>query len=168
VTNPPLKDKYVLARCCSPTSGDVFLGYFSHDDIIKVHRRDCSSLKETDAARLVSLEWREIAADVPPAPEDDYHELDTVDFAILEHHRDYDIDYSLMVAGALRIPRQEAFSRHDKLRNLGLLERVDAVMVRYRKNIVPGKWIKHRNHTYYRLTQKGMNYLEHYLADRDR
>jgi predicted transcriptional regulator len=83
--------------------------------------------------------------------------------SILKCSNTYDIDYSLMVASVLRIPKEEAFERHDKLRNFGLLERVDATMVRYRKNIAPGKWIKHRNHTYYRLTDKGRRYLDLYL-----
>jgi len=54
--------------------------------------------------------------------------------------------------------------QRNKLRNQGLLERVDAVMVNYRKNIVPGKWVKHRNHTYYRLTEKGSRYLAFHLT----
>jgi len=161
--NPSLKEKYTLARCCLPTPGDAITGYFSQDDVIKVHRNDCPSLSKTDPQRLIKLEWENIVAARPAPPDDDYRELEAVDFEVLRHHRDYDIDYSLMVASVLRIPKEEAFERHDKLRNLGLLERVDAVMVRYRKNIAPGKWIKHRNHTYYRLTDKGMRYLDLYL-----
>ena len=41
-------------------------------------------------------------------------------------------------------------------------ERVEPLMIRYRKNIVKGKWIKHRNHTYYELTEKGRKYLAHH------
>jgi len=33
-------------------------------------------------------------------------------------------------------------------------------MIRYRKGIVDGKWIKHRHHTYYALTQKGNRVLD--------
>ena len=164
---PRLKNKYSPAKCCRPSPNDAIVGYFSYDDIIKVHRRDCSNLAKTDPERLLDLEWREITADQPTLPGDDYFQLDAIDFEVLKHHREYDIDYSLMVAKMLRISRQEAFERHDKLRNLGLLERVDAVMVRYRKNMAPGKWIKHRNHTYYRLTDKGAQYLDSYF-NRDR
>jgi hypothetical protein len=160
---PSLKEKYTLARCCFPSLGEAIIGYFSQDDVIKVHRRDCSSLSKTDPQRLVRLEWPDIVVAEPAPPGDDFGELEPLDFEVLKHHLDYDIDYSLMVAGELRIPKEEAFERHDKLRNLGLLERVDAVMVRYRKNMAPGKWIKHRNHTYYRLTDKGRRYLDWYL-----
>ena len=161
---PRLKDKYTSAKCCQPSPNDAIVGYFSLDDVIKVHRRDCSNLAKTDPERLISLDWKEIVAGAPTPPGDDYYQLDAVDFEVLKHHREYDIDYSLMVAKMLRIPGQEAFERHDKLRNLGLLERVDAVMVRYRRNIAPGKWIKHRNHTYYRLTDKGARYFDFYLS----
>jgi len=161
---PRLKDKYTLAKCCRPGPNDPIVGYFSYADVIKVHRHDCPNLNKTDPERLISLDCKEIVAGEPTPPDDDYHQLDDVDFKVLKHHREYDIDYSLMVANMLRIPGQEAFERHDKLRNLGLLERVNAVMVRYRKNIAPGKWIKHRNHTYYRLTDKGVRYLDFHLS----
>ena len=160
---PSLKEKYTLARCCLPTLGDAITGYFSQDDVIKVHRSGCVNLSKTDPHRLIKLEWQDIVVAQPALPGDDFGELEALDFEVLKHHHDYDIDYSLMVASVLRIPKEEAFERHDRLRNLGLLERVDAVMVRYRKSIAPGKWIKHRNHTYYRLTDKGLRYLDFYL-----
>jgi predicted transcriptional regulator len=77
------------------------------------------------------------------------------------------IDYSLMVAAELRIEPQTAFERHDKLRRLGLIQRVNAVMVQYRKGIAKNKWIKHRNHTYYDLTEKGKKYYR-YFKERNR
>jgi hypothetical protein len=157
---PRLKEKYVLALCCAPVPPDLITGYFSHDDLVKVHRHDCTNLAKTDAARLVRLDWPEISAPAEPVLEADFLELDQLDFDILRHHRDFDIDYSLMVAKTLRISKREAFDRHRKLRNLGLLERVDALMVRYRKTTAEHKWIKHRNHTYYRLTDKGVRYLK--------
>ena len=63
-----------------------------------------------------------------------------------------------------RLDKQTVFDRHRKLREMGLLERVTATMVRYRKGIVDNKWIKHRNHTYFDLTDRGRKYLHHYLA----
>lgn len=167
MSTPPLKDKYTLARCCRPSLDDTITGYFSLNDVIKVHRRGCPNLARTDSDRLINLEWSEIAEAAPVPPDDDFSQLEPVDFEILRHHHQYDIDYSLMVAKMLRIPRQVAFDRHQKLRNLGLLERVDAVMVRYRKNIAPGKWVKHRNHTYYRLTEKGARYLAVHVNPND-
>jgi hypothetical protein len=157
---PLLKEKYVLALCCAPVPPDPITGYFSHDDFIKVHREGCANLTKADVDRLVRLDWLEISVPVQSLPEDDFLELDQLDFDILCHHRDFDIDYSLMVAKTLRISKREAFDRHRKLRNLGLLERVDALMVRYRKTTAEHKWIKHRNHTYYRLTDKGGRYLK--------
>jgi hypothetical protein len=150
-----LREKYTLARCCGPTPPDLIGGYFSHNDLVKVHRSDCPNLARSEAERRLSLEWNSILEPEQPQSDIDPGLLDPLDFEILRHHREYDIDYSLMVAKVLKIDRQEAFGRHQKLRNLGLLERVDALMVRYRKNTVEHKWIKHRNHTYYRLTKKG-------------
>lgn len=162
MSTPRLKDKYISAKCCTPSVVDRIIGYFSYDDRIKVHRHNCPNLGKAESDRLVNLNWEDIlvAASVPPG--DDYHGLEATDFAVLKHHLDFDIDYSLMVAKTLQIDKQEAFNRHQKLWNLGLLERVDAVMVRYRKKTAMNKWIKHRNHTYYQLTEKGAAYLDFY------
>ena len=162
VTEPILKEDYILAQCCSPGLNDTISGYYSYGGKIKVHRSNCESLDKSESDRFLSLEWSEITADKAFIPEQDYDQLDRTDFAVLAHHREYDIDYSLMVAKMLSIPRKEAFERHRKLRELKLIERVDAVMVRYRKNTVVNKWIKHRNHTYFRLTRKGSDYLSFY------
>jgi hypothetical protein len=164
IDTPLLKEKYTLAKCCRPVPDQEIVGYFSHDDVIKIHRHGCSSLSKAETERLIVLQWKDILSETPAGPDDDYIDLDKTDFAVLKHHRDYDIDYSLMVAKILALPRQEAFDRHQKLRNLGLLERVDPVMIRYRKNTVRNKWIKHRNHTYYRLTEKGSRYLDFWLS----
>jgi hypothetical protein len=157
-----LKDNYVLARCCAPSPADDIVGYNSHDNYLKVHRRDCSALDKTDAARLVPLSWSDILAEKDFTPGDDYRQLDAVDFAILKHHSDYGIDYSLMIAGMLNLPRQQAFDRHKKLKTLGLLQRVEPTMVQYRRGITDHKWIKHRNHSYYELTKKGKQYLGYF------
>jgi hypothetical protein len=161
---PRLKEEYLLADCCRPTPEDAIVGYYSHTNILKVHRADCPNLEKTEQDRLVTLLWEDVLAPESYVPGDDFKQLDQTDFSILKHHREHGIDYSLLVAKALSIPKEEAFSRHARLRQLELLERVDAVMVRYRKGVVDNKWIKHRNHTYYDLTDKGRKYLEYYLS----
>lgn len=157
-----LKEDYIAANCCKPSPPDPIIGYYSHDRFIKVHRADCTSLLKADPARLVKLDWPDIMITSEFAPGDDYQELDELDFRVLDHHRHFGIDYSLMLAAALPIDKQSAFDRHDKLLKMGLLQRVAPVMVQYRKGIVKNKWIKHRNHTYYDLTAKGKKYLDYY------
>jgi len=157
-----LKAPYLLAKCCSPEPGDTIVGYYSHNNIIKVHASHCNSLSSTDSERLLKLEWEAI---LPPAefvPKDDYAELEALDFDVLAHHEHYGVDYSHVLARRLNIDKTEAFARHKKLAELGLLERVKPVIIQYRKGIVDNKWIKHRNHTYYDLTDKGRAYLEHF------
>jgi hypothetical protein len=158
-----LKDKYILARCCNPTTADKIRGYYSHDNIIKVHQDGCHNLMKAEAQRLVRLSWKDILDEKPFHPGKDYKNLDNIDFKILNHHRHLGLDYSLKVARVCLIDKETVFERHNKLRDLGLLERVEPRMIRYRKNIVKGKWIKHRNHTYYDLTVKGNQYLDYYL-----
>ena len=164
--NIELKPDYTLANCCSPTQNDVILGYYSHDNIIKVHCIGCTNISNVEKERLVNLNWDEIlVSSIKFKPENDYEELDNLDFGILQHHLDFGVDYSLVVARKLNISKQEAFDRHKKLKNMNLLSRVDAAMIQYRKGIVKNKWIKHRNHTYYDLTEKGKNYLKYYLSE---
>jgi hypothetical protein len=158
-----LKDKYVLARCCSPSPGSPIVGYFSYDDIIKVHRQGCRNLTKAERERLVSLDWKDIIEGNDFRPGDDYGELEDNDFRILEHHRDLGVDYSLKTASVIHLPKQDVFDRHRKLRDMGLLKRVEPVMIRYRKGVVDNKWIKHRNHTYYELTPRGRDYLTYFL-----
>ena len=69
------------------------------------------------------------------------------------------MDYSIVVSEMLGLPLDETQNRHRKLRELGGLKRVERRMIQYRKNIVKGKWIKHRNHTYYELTPKGEQWV---------
>lgn len=161
-----LKEDYVLAACCSPSLEDSIIGYYSHNNILKVHRDNCPNLRKADPSRLLSLDWKSILAEEEFHPDDDYESLDDIDFRILRHHRDYGIDYSLVVARVMQIDKKIAFDRHRKLREMGLIERVEAVIVRYRKGIVDNKWIKHRNHTYFDLTTKGRDYLNHFLSKR--
>lgn len=154
-----LKEDYIAANCCRPAPEDDIVGYYSHDNLIKVHKRGCPNLAKAEASRLMTLEWDDIVAGEEYRPESDYNSLDDTDFIILNHHRIYGYDYTLKVAAILRLDKQTVFDHHDKLRRMGLLERVEPRMIRYRKNIVKGKWIKHRNHTYYDLTARGADYL---------
>lgn len=154
-----LKDEYVLANCCQPEVDFEITGYYSHNNVIKVHRSSCQLLAKADADRLIQLQWPDIVEKAEFAPGSDYNDLTTDDFSALRHHLEYGIDYSLMLAKVLNISKQAAFDCHKKLQGLGLLKRVEPTMVRYRKGVVDNKWIKHRNHTYYDLTSKGRSYI---------
>jgi hypothetical protein len=163
-----VNDGYKLARCCSPQPPERIAGYFSHNNLIVVHRSDCPNLLKVEPERLLSLSWDEISKREKGEPEEDYLKLDLLDFGILRHHQEMGIDYSLVVAESLKVDLQQMFERHRKLRNMKLLRRVERVMIRYRKNIVKNKWIKHRNHTYYEITPKGRRYLEHFVSQHDK
>jgi len=155
-----LSEKYVLAGCCNPRRDDPIVGYFSYDDRIKVHRADCPKLATTDRSRLVSLDWGDILETVASAPSAPEVSLSEIEIAVLRHHRTLGVDYSLKVARDLNLEREAVFECHRRLRADGLLERVEPTMIQYRKGVVPNKWIKHRNHTYYRLTELGAALLK--------
>ncbi len=159
-----LKENYIVANCCSPQPDDLITGYYSHDGVIKVHRSDCDNLDKAVPARLISLDWAAIIGEVDFTPDNEYGCLEDIDFLLLKHHRQYGYDYSNKVAAMLNLERRLVHDSHTKLRDLNLLKRVEPKMIQYRKNIVPGKWIKHRNHTYYDLTEKGSAYLDYYLT----
>ena len=162
--NYKLKNDYILANCCKPKQNNTIVGYYSHDNIIKIHISSCPNISNVEESRLISLTWDDVLLSKTKfEPESDYEKLDSMDFAILKHHLDFGIDYSLVIAGKFSINKQEAFDRHKKLKEHKLVERVEATMVQYRKGIADNKWIKHRNHTYYQITSKGENYLNHYL-----
>ena len=168
VNGPKLKEGYKIARCCSPQRDDSIMGYFSYDNVIAVHKASCGNLKKTESERLLSLFWEDILEKGEDKPEEGYHQLDELDFRILKHHQVMGVDYSLMVAKILKIETEQAFERHRKLKSLRLLKRVAPVMIRYRKNIVDNKWIKHRNHTYYQITPKGERYLDFFISQEDK
>lgn len=157
-----LREGYSLAKCCRPSQDDEIEGYYSHNMVLIVHRRVCGNLGKVDPERLVKLSWSEIVTDQEFIPDDDYQELDDLDWKVLRHHQVMGVDYSHVVARALNATKDEVFARHRKLRSLKLLERVKPLMMQYRKGIVDNKWIKHRNHTYYELTGKGERYLEYH------
>lgn len=154
-----LKEAYTLAGCCRPAVGEVITGYCSYDGPIRVHRAGCVHLAKDEPGRLVGLIWDDIIALEDFRPGDDYGRLDGIDFRILDHHDRYGVDYSRQVAAKLNLDTGDVFNRHARLRDLALLARVEPSMIRYRARIIPGKWIKHRNHTYYELTPKGKAYL---------
>ena len=159
-----LKEGNKIARCCSPQPNDSIVGYFSYNNVIAVHKTSCGNIKKTESKRLISLSWEDILEKGEDKPEEDYHQLDELDFRILQHHKVMGVDYSLMVAKILKIEPEQAFERHRKLKSSKLLKRVAPVMIRYRKNIVDNKWIKHRNHTYYQITPKGERYLDFFSS----
>ncbi|KAA3635360.1 MAG: DUF2250 domain-containing protein [Calditrichaeota bacterium] len=162
-----IKDDYTLSNCCSPRPHDLITGYYSHDMLIKIHQKNCKNLEKVDPQRLISLDWDDILCRRNQfKPDDDYKNLSELDFAVLQHHIAYGIDYSLVVARKQNITKQQAFDIHNKLRELNLIERVEAKIVQYRKGIVDNKWIKHRNHTYYDITEKGKNYLTYYYQNK--
>lgn len=155
-----LNEDYTLAKCCAPAIGENIVGYYSYDNVLKVHRQNCPNLAKAEQARLVTLKWDEILLEQAPfVPDEDYSNLNETDWAVLRHHREYGVDYSHVVARQTNITKQAAFDSHKKLREMGLIERVEPKIIQYRKGIVDNKWIKHRNHTYYDLTDKGKKYL---------
>jgi len=159
-----LKEQYVRARCCRPSPGDNIRGYFSHDRItLKVHRSDCPNLDKAPPDRLVDLRWDDILAEAAFQPGADYDDIGELDWRIMKLHDQYGVDYSLKVARMLHAERQVVFHSHAKLREMALLERVKPLIIQYRKGVVDNKWIKHRNHTYYDLTERGRQYLAYYL-----
>ena len=163
MTEIRLKKDFSLANCCHPEPDCTITGYYSHENSIKIHRVACTNLQRVEQARLLILSWEEVLAETTLFEPDEtiLENLGTIDYAILAHHNTYGIDYSLVVARKTNISKTEAFERHKKLRDFGLIERVEATIVQYRKGIVNNKWIKHRNHTYYNLTRLGESYLEH-------
>ncbi len=154
---------YKIAKCCLPQENDPITGYFKEDGTITVHQATCNSVQSLRPERLLAVAWDEIretkrsAEPIPLASE--FAELDETDYFILKHHQEFGMDYSIVVAEALRIPLEEMHQRHRKLRELGGLKRVEGRIIHYRKNIVKGKWIKHRNHTYYELTPEGKTWI---------
>ena len=159
-----LNEDFRLALCCKPTPGDRVAGFLKTEfGIISVHKADCPNLGSISAERLIKLEWNEI---LKSESENDkeyasiYGELDEIDLRILKHHAEMGVDYAAVVAKSLKIGRALVFERHRKLRDLMLLKRVQPRMIQYRKNIVDNKWIKHRNHTYYEITERGYKMLK--------
>ena len=163
---PPdnINEPFRLARCCNPQPGDKIIGFLKPESgLISVHKSNCPHLRKIQPQRLINLRWKEILKEQKKKSQHgdpDYDKLDNIDFAILKHHAEMGVDYAAAVAKQTRIDRATVFERHKKLRDLKLLARVQPRMIQYRKGIVSDKWIKHRNHTYYELTEKGREYLK--------
>ncbi len=51
----PLK----LSKCCSPKFGDDIVGFYTKDNRITVHRKDCINVHALDSSREVKLSWIE-------------------------------------------------------------------------------------------------------------
>ena len=155
---------YTLAKCCSPQVGSRVIGYFKEDGAIAVHRSGCNSLKHLRQERLLTVTWQEIHAAAltsePDEADPTFGTLDEIDYLILKHHQNFGIDYSIAVSEALGIALEETYKQHRKLKAIGGLKRVEKRIIQYRKNIVKGKWMKHRNHTYYELTPRGEKWIE--------
>lgn len=148
-----------IAQCCNPDEGTTIIGYFKENNTITVHNTSCTTVPSLKAERLLDVSWEEIHKSKPPDTSQEMPELDETDYFILKHHQEFGVDYSIVVAETLRIPLEEIHQRHRKLKELGGLKRVEGRIIQYRKNIVKGKWIKHRNHTYYELTSKGSQWI---------
>ena len=155
---------YTLAKCCSPQVGSRVIGYFKEDGVIAVHRFGCTSLKHLRQERLLDVTWQEIQTAASGTEPDEvdpvFAALDEIDFLILKHHQKFGIDYSIAVSEALGISLEKTYKQHRRLKAIGGLKRVEKRIIQYRKNIVKGKWIKHRNHTYYELTPRGEKWIE--------
>lgn len=163
-----LRKGYSLAKCCSPEPDEPIMGYVSYQNKVIVHKVSCPNIEKIKSDRRVLLSWNQILDKEVKEPGPDFLKLEELDLKILKHHQIWGVDYSLMVAEILKVPPQQVFEHHRKLKDLKLLKRVKKVMIQYRKGIVDNKWIKHRNHTYYQLTPKGEKYLNFYLARLDR
>jgi (p)ppGpp synthase/HD superfamily hydrolase len=159
-----INEDFRLARCCKPEPGDEITGFLKPESgLISVHRSGCPHLRKVQPERLISVKWGEILKKEKrkSASENLEHEkLDDIDLAILRHHAEMGVDFAAVVAKQTGIDRSTVFERHRKLRDMKLLVRVRPKMIQYRKGIVRNKWIKHRNHTYFELTEKGREYLK--------
>lgn len=158
------KEDFRLALCCKPAPGDEVAGFLKPDTgIISVHKKSCPNLKSIQPDRLINLTWDELLKS-ESKDDEEYNlssgELDEIDLKVLRHHAELGVDYAAVVAKSLKIDRAVVFERHRKLRDLKLLARVQPRMIQYRKNIVDNKWIKHRNHAYYEITDRGLQVLQ--------
>jgi (p)ppGpp synthase/HD superfamily hydrolase len=58
---------YSYAKCCNPIPGDPVIGYITIGEGIKIHRKTCNNLlrlSETDATKLIPVQWPESEANL--------------------------------------------------------------------------------------------------------
>jgi len=89
--------------------------------------------------------------------------LNDLEIKVLKYHKQKGCDYSKSLARALNIKLCEAFAVHKKLLSLGYLEKVSSRLTKYQVN-TKTKIVKHRNHTYYQLTQKGKQFVKDLIS----
>jgi guanosine-3',5'-bis(diphosphate) 3'-pyrophosphohydrolase len=56
-----------LSKCCTPVPGDEIIGFVTRGQGVSVHRADCANIRalaETEAERLVAVDWAPTAASV--------------------------------------------------------------------------------------------------------
>ncbi len=151
---------YHLSHCCNPQVGDAIVGYFREDGIFSVHKAGCPNLRRVPQERLVEITWEEIEGQKGKESVDSlFYELEDQDYRILKHLKVYGLDYAYPISQKTGIGLQETFRRLRRLKEWGAISRVSRLMIQYRKGIVQGKWIKHRNHTYYDLAPRGERIL---------
>lgn len=46
---------HVFSKCCNPKIGDQIIGYISSDHVIKIHKINCSKIKNADKNRIISV-----------------------------------------------------------------------------------------------------------------
>ncbi len=85
--------------------------------------------------------------------------LDDLEIAVLKYHKHKGCDYSKSLSRVLHIPLQKAFEVHKKLFELGYLEKINSRLTKYKINSKT-KITKHRNHTYYQLSQIGKQFIK--------
>ena len=105
---------YKIAKCCTPQKGDAITGYFKEDSTITVHHAKCSAVQGFRPERLLAIAWDEIRTTETPtdtvALPPEFAELDETDYFILKHHQELGMDYSIVVAEALRIHLRRCIS----------------------------------------------------------
>ena len=111
---------YKIAKCCAPQEGDTITGYFKENGTVTVHDATCNAIQNFRTERLLDVTWDEIRTTEMPTDSvtlpPEFAELDETDYFILKHHQELGMDYSIVVAEALRIPLEETHQRHRKLR----------------------------------------------------
>jgi GTP diphosphokinase / guanosine-3',5'-bis(diphosphate) 3'-diphosphatase len=51
-----------FARCCNPVPGDEITGFITRGRGVTVHKADCTNIHESDAERMIEVEWADTEA----------------------------------------------------------------------------------------------------------